>query len=28
MDRDATYDIGVLLNSTWIEMLQMILVFC
>jgi hypothetical protein len=28
MDRDAAYDIGVLLNSIWIEMLHMILVFC
>jgi len=28
IDRDATYDIGVLLNSILIEMLYMILVFC
>jgi len=28
IDRDATYDIGVLLNSIWIEMLHMVLVFC
>ena len=27
MDRDATCDIGVLLNSIWIETLHMILVF-
>jgi len=27
MDRDATYDIGVLLNCILIEMLHMILVF-
>jgi hypothetical protein len=27
MDRDTTYDIGVLLKSIWIEMLHMILVF-
>ena len=28
MDRDATYDIGVLLNSILIEMLHMVLVLC